>query len=630
MRCVRGSLAAAGLLLLVSGTVARAFFLDGGRTFDLRARLYSEGVVAAEESQPQTKPHRAPFQLISHRTFFNPELEGKLTRWQPFNLDDFSFRLALWGFYDGIYDYGTGQYDRSRQSIKGRLSQGHTNTAPVSHTDTLLDTRKEYTYQPDPVLGDYNAPGHVADLPFRINEAYLNFSKGPVFLRLGRQTISWGESDSIALLDLNNPFNLTLAQPGLFQDVDEARIPLWTARGTYNLFESWGPISSAFAEAYLVPGSIDTTVSQLPIPLASPYSPPQNDPQSLIAGLIPPDIGAALVKPILGRIQLAIYDHLPSRSMANSRFGVRFGGIVARDYTTSVWYYRTFSGAPIPRFLPLDLSRAPLLHPGDARFKGPTQVITEITHGLVDVIGGATSFYSEPLNGIVRSELEFFKDEPAFIPSENIPFERLLHTPALRKILNSPLLGQHIPAGKTEGTIPHADMLRFELGFDRFFFARPLNPANSFIWVTAYVGQLNLSEIAGKGDYRFYGQQKLCPANSKTCDGTRVGANTAGLNLANIGKLHTVPGDFVDLYPYESFVQTHLQTDYMHGRLTPAITAVIGLNGTFDVPVGVTYRFTDSMLFDFKYIYTGGAFTFPTGYFRDRSQLSARVTLLLN
>jgi hypothetical protein len=623
-RSVGRHLTVVAILVLALWSPAQAFFLDSGRNFDFRARFYSEAVVAAEDSQPQTRPALSTFQLFSHRNFFNPELEGKLTSYQPFGLDDLSFRLALWGFYDGVYDYGTSQYNRARQSIQGRLSQGHTNTAPVTHTDTLINPRKMYTYQPDPVLGEYNK--EVSDLPFRINESYFNITKGPLFMRLGRQTISWGESDSIALLDLNNPFNLTLSQPGLFQDVDEARIPLWTARGTYNLFDSWGPFSSGFVDTYLVPGSIDTTVSQTPIPLASPYSPPQGDPQALIAGLIPPDVNAGLVKPILGDIQLGIYDHLPPRSMSKSRFGVRFGAIVDRDYTTSVWYYRTFANAPVPRFLPLDLSRAPITTPGA---KGPTQIITELEHGLVDVIGGATSFFSAALNGIVRTEVEFFKDEPAFIPNKNIPFEALLRTPQLRSILNT--LGQHIPAGTTQGTVPHADMLRFELGFDRFFFARALNPTNSFVWVTAYVGQANLSEIAGHGNYRFYGQQKLCPpGSSATCKGTRVGANTQGLTLQTIGKLHTVATDFVDLYPYESFMQTHLETDYMHGRLKPAVTAIIGMNGTFAVPVGLTYRFTDNLLFDFKYIYMGGAFMFPTGLSRDRSQLSARVTALLN
>ena len=80
----------------------------------------------------------------------------------------------------------------------------------------------------------------------------------------------------------------------------------------------------------------------------------------------------------------------------------------------------------------------------------------------------------------------------------------------------------------------------------------------------------------------------------------------------------------------QSFVQTHLQTDYWHARLTPAITAVVGLDGTYAIPMGVTYRYTESVIFDLKYILLGGAFTFPTGFFRDRSQLAARVTFLLN
>src|SRR5262249_40013042 len=201
--------------------------------------------------------------------------------------------------------------------------------------------------------------------------------------------------------------------PGVFQDVDEARIPLWTARGSYNLFDAWGPISNAFLEAYLVPGSVDTTVSQTPIPLASPYSPPQSDPQALIAGLIPPDVNSGLVKPALGGIQIGVHAPLPSRSMSNSRYGVRLGGLVKRDVTASVWYYRTFASNPVPRFLPLDLSRAPIT-PGSSG-KGPTQLITEIHHGMVNVFGGAASFFNETLDGIVRSEMEVFLNQPRSI-----------------------------------------------------------------------------------------------------------------------------------------------------------------------------------------------------------------------
>jgi hypothetical protein len=608
-----GGRALVACLVLAWVSPAAALFLDSNRDFEIRARAYTEGVLAAENSEPQTRPARAPFQLISHRNFFNPEFDAKLTRYQPFHLDDMSFRLALWGFYDGIYDYGTSQYLRGWDSLQGRITQGHTLTAPITRTDQKVSAWKTYVYQPDPVLGSYG------EVPFRINESYLNLSKGPLFVRVGRQAISWGESDTVALLDANDPFDITRGVVGLFEDVDEARIPLWTLRTTYTLFDNWGPLSSGFLEGYVVPGSIDTTVSPFPIPKASPYSPPQDDPQALIAGLIPPSIAGPIVKGAFGGIQLGIYDHLPSRSMSNSRYGFRFGTVVARDYTTSIWYYRTISEQPVPRFLPLDISRAPILGHGG---KGPTQLITEIHHGLENVFGGSTTWFSEPVNGIIRTEVEYFVNEPAFIPNVNIPFEAELRTPAVAKLLKG--LGEPVSKGPLEGAIPRADFLRFELGYDRFFFFRPVNPYNSFTWVTAYVGQWNVTETFTDQNFRFGGQQKVTPT------GTAIGANAQGLTLQTINKLHTVPTDFVDLYPYESFVQTHLQTDYMHGRLTPSVTAIVGLNGVYGFPFDLTYRYTDNLLFDLKYVLIGGNFYFPFGYFRDRSQLSARMTVLLN
>src|SRR4029434_11014393 len=71
----------------------------------------------------------------------------------------------------------------------------------------------------------------------RINELYFDYTHGPFFIRVGKQAISWGESDTIAILDVSNPFDLTLGAPGFFQDVEEARIPLWTIRSTYKLID---------------------------------------------------------------------------------------------------------------------------------------------------------------------------------------------------------------------------------------------------------------------------------------------------------------------------------------------------------------------------------------------------------
>jgi len=44
-------------------------------------------------------------------------------------------------------------------------------------------------------------------------ECYLDLVKGPVFLRLGRQNLAWGETDLFRLLDGINPWTTPLAGP---------------------------------------------------------------------------------------------------------------------------------------------------------------------------------------------------------------------------------------------------------------------------------------------------------------------------------------------------------------------------------------------------------------------------------
>src|SRR5262249_48717435 len=143
--------------------------------------------------------------------------------------DEFKFRFAWWGFYDGLYDYLNPEWDQHRRDILTRFSQ---TDRPNQESKFFQDQNKN----PRKIYAERN----------RINELYFDYSSGPFFMRVGRQAISWGESDSIALLDVQNPFDLTLAAPGFFQDVDEARIPLWTVRSTIKLLESWGPLSSVF------------------------------------------------------------------------------------------------------------------------------------------------------------------------------------------------------------------------------------------------------------------------------------------------------------------------------------------------------------------------------------------------
>ena len=74
-------------------------------------------------------------------------------------------------------------------------------------------------------------------------------------LRIGRQFISWGETDGIRLLDVINPQDLRFsppAAPNLF-NLDESRIPSWGLRMLYTV----RPVSNTILEFFALPGSLD-------------------------------------------------------------------------------------------------------------------------------------------------------------------------------------------------------------------------------------------------------------------------------------------------------------------------------------------------------------------------------------
>src|SRR5882757_9837348 len=83
--------------------VASGLALDDDQNFNLRLHLYSQLSIATQDSQRfVTSPDKFAGQMMQTRFFFEPELETKFTSFLPQGwLDDFSGRLALWGFYDG-------------------------------------------------------------------------------------------------------------------------------------------------------------------------------------------------------------------------------------------------------------------------------------------------------------------------------------------------------------------------------------------------------------------------------------------------------------------------------------------------------------------------------------------------
>jgi len=621
-----------GLVLGVASS-AQAYFLGGNRNFDLRARIYSQLGIMMDDAEKDQPTRYKIGDLAQHRNFYNPEFDARLTdylHWTDnvpgFSLlapDDFKFRFAWWGFYDGLYDYLDPEWNDARKAYKARFAE-----SDKVNKDSL-------------VFNDQNKnPRHVYASRNRINELYLDYSKGRVFIRAGRQAISWGESDDIALLDVTNLFDLTLGVPGLIQDLEEARIPVWAMRNTVKIFDDVGPLSTGFLDTYVVPGVVDTTVPTDPITAGvSPFNPDVPDPQNQVLALGGPAVGKLL--------HLDLVSHQPAMSWANTRWGVRLQSLLLREYTLQGWFYRTFNQAPVPLLSTpggLDNQRSPSNPNGqvpiqidDRGFRVPVcskawftpsgrpcskalALVTILERRLESVAGVSASWFSPRVDGIIRTEAEAFIDELAFIPEKNLNPRG--QVPGARNPDGSPVID----------TIPKTDYLRWVIGYDRFFFFRPLNPSNAFVLVTAWHGQWNLLERRGM-DFRYLGEQK--PGKPATVIGRIPGTPDCDKPGAN-GKFpitcQTInPKNFEDQYKFDNqFLQIALQTDYLHGRLEPRLVAILDVTGIFGFSPSVVYRLTDNVLLSANYVAIESSRRAGLGTFRGHDILQLKVQAQLN
>jgi hypothetical protein len=630
MRTGAGWLALSCLSLTLWASSAGAYYLDKGRRFDVRLRAYSQlGILTEDAETLGNPPQYDAGDLGQHRNFYNPEFDARLTdftRWMGdapglrfIRPDDFKFRFAWWGFYDGIYDYLNPEWNDRRRTYLTRFSE----------TDDLDETRQ---------FNDQNKnPRHIYASRNRINELYVDYTKGRFFTRIGRQGISWGESDSIALLDVSNPFDLTLGAPGLFQDVDEARIPLWTIRSTIKLVDNWRFLSGLFADMYLVPGVIDTTVPINPITAGiSPFNPDVSDPQQQI-----------IAQGQGGLAHLVLADRIPEKKWSNSRWGVRLTSILFRDYTVQGWFFRTFNQAPMPRLVSpggIDLNSLGLLRKtvvDDRGFRtdeclgisggatnpngvtpagrscGPrVPIITILERRLENVIGLSATWFNQWVNGIIRTELEYFLDELAFIPTKNLNARSQIP----RSIQVA--LGQE----PVQTSSPKADYLRGLLGYDRFFFFRALNPSNSITLSMALNMQYNLSGSQFRNPQPKPGKPQ---AENAVVPGV-PGCETAAAAAANPLCVTTPSKNFEDQYRFETFLQTAFQSDYMHGKLTPRLVIILDPSGTFAFVTSATYRITDSFLAGLSWIAIESTRKSGIATFRAHDMLQLRLTYQLN
>ncbi|MEW5980400.1 MAG: DUF1302 family protein [Acidobacteriota bacterium] len=534
-------------LLLALVTQGEALFIDDKKTLEVSAKVQTRGTVRVQESDTEENgkgysyPDVDSWDFVQHRNLalieINHDLKAltkDLDILYPLRALQINAKYHLVGrfLYEAIYDYG------------GTLGD-------VADADPENFSEFQQSYD--------------------LWEAYADFTRGPLFVRIGRQNLAWGETDIFRLLDGINPLDNTFGGP--FEDLDDRRIPLWMIRSSYNL-GNLGPLSSLTLEGFVVPGPIDASVApQAWLPNGNPY-------------------GAPVPRLLVGSLR----NIAPDREWSESRWGARVQGLIGANLNVAVAHYKTFLDMPTPRSVVI--GNPPLLADLNAM-----QLHWEYPE--VQITGASMNYWESMTDIVFRGEVAMFWDEPAFIPQINSStlFGPQLELPPEVLDLFAELLGvdirdlglNGIPIEPKSGRIPKKNILRYMLGLDKQIWIRPLNKVNTFFISGQYFGQ-----YVPEFDERMAVPALVYPSLKK----------------------------YVPVSQFEHVFTALINTMYMSGRLQPQVACAYDLKGAILVQPSINYLW-EPFRFMVQYSTIMGSFA-NFGLFRDRDQVAVVLTYLLN
>ncbi len=527
------------LFLLGWAWNVHAVYVDEARTLEVTGKFQTRTSLRLQKSEDFTHPLAiAPGNLVQWRNLAVIEVNHDLMNLtydlgilKPLKALDISAKYHIVGrfMYEAVYNVGPQAFKDVRAADKENI-----------------DSFKEQ---------------------YDLWEFYVDLSRGPIFLRLGKQNLAWGETDTFRLLDSINPLDNTFGGP--FEDLDDRRIPLWMLRGSCN-FGNIGPISSTSIEAFWVPGTWDASVAPY-APSGTPYAAPI------------PDTG-------MRRFQVR-----PDKKMSNSRWGVRLMGVLGNNLNFSIAHYKTF---------PDMLTARVGVEPGTTVVTGTSSLFQELIWEDVQITGGSFN-YCDPMTDIIfRGEVAWFWEEAVYIPEENLKIsdDEIPLPPAIVDLI-SDLTGTDLaalgfsalPINPTGGHVPKKNVFRYMIGFDKYLWLRPLNPRTTFMISGQYFGQWYPDH-----DPR---QKQL---------------------LA----LYPKPLDFAKLKEVEHTFTFLARTNYMNGVINPQLVVAYDVRGAWLLMPSVMFLREP---FRFMVQYSGIVGTFTNfGAFRDRDQISFMFSYLLN
>ena len=477
------------LASLTSVRIADAITLDDRGEVKLGLRAYTAVRIGTQEiggtENPLNWPGSAAGHVRQHRYFLQLDYDHDITRlahegWGPvrlFGLVDQLLGLTGWkdrletrytvqyrGEGEGIYDYGPAEYREAGDQMRAlRLDFPSIDLRPLANLSRKL---------PQELIRERNDRlDRLARQRHRLFLAYIDWEKGPLFLRVGRQILAWGETDVFRLLDNINPLDDSFG--GFFIALDERRLPIEMVRSSYR-FGSVGPLQDFFIEGFAATGHRQSVIPG--IPGGSPWSP---------GGI--------------GRPNPAIRAVADPPDYEDIRGGARLV-FTAWDVTATLAHYYTYLDIPGVRFALPGARECGGSAGNTARFCNPILAIQEFPR--IPITGAAITFPLEKLYTIARAEAAFFQDEPmnrqgkgdsndTIAEKGTAGFRRLLAEDNTTGGLNPFVYPRFIDPNtlrqnKLYGRLLQRDTFNMAIGFDINRFIRQLNPTQTFFITTQF------------------------------------------------------------------------------------------------------------------------------------------------
>jgi hypothetical protein len=255
-------------VLLFPAATAWGYFFDDRREMSLSGFAYTRGTWAlAADNIAHNKGLWQSGNLVQHRNFLTLEWRHNLNRvsrdfptlgeaFRFMNLDAFDYYLNGRFEFDGMWQWGGNKAKRLRQGSTNHNAKYFGLVGPAYPGELVRHAEFEYESSRRRIK--------EAMYDIRLFEAYFNITKGPLFIRLGRQNLSWGETDGFRLLDQITP--LDNAFGGFLTSLDERRIPLNMLRAQWS-FGTVGPIGDLTLEGFF---SVDNKVTPV-LPTSAAY-----------------------------------------------------------------------------------------------------------------------------------------------------------------------------------------------------------------------------------------------------------------------------------------------------------------------------------------------------------------------